>query len=101
MARNAAGISPQKKALARHRADQRKRGIVRLEVAVPKTDRELLVDLAESLRSGGEAANRVRLALRTVLQTAERASLKEMLETAPFADLEFERSADRGREIGL
>ena len=91
----------QKRAVARHRNRQQSKGISRLEISVPKEDKDLLRAAAAKLKSGGVAAGRVRRALRDAVADREPISFKELLESAPLDGIEFERSADTGREIEL
>jgi hypothetical protein len=89
----------QKKAVARHRERQLKKGIVRLEINVPEHDRGLLKALAAELRAGGTIAGQIRIALQSALVHQQPVSFKDLLESAPMEGIDFERSKDPGREI--
>jgi len=91
----------QKKAIQRHRDRQAKKGIVRVEVNVPDTDRELIRQAAANLRAGGEIAEETRTALSTVLNPWSGMGLKELIEAAPLEELELERSRETWRDIDL
>ena len=89
----------QKKAVQRHRKRQARKGIVRVEVNVPESDRELVRELAASLRSGGAAAEELRTALKAVINPYAGMTLKKLIEAMPEGELDIRRSRDPGREI--
>jgi hypothetical protein len=91
----------QKKAVQKHRSRQAKKGIVRMEVSVPESDRELLSQTAANLRAGGEIAEQTRVALSSVLNPYEGMNLKELFEAAPLEELDLERSKETWRDIDL
>ena len=93
-------MSPsQKKAVERHRQRQLDKGIIRMELAIPKSDKELLRATALQLRAGGSSANQIRLALVAVLDGQELINFKTFLEMIPLEGVELERSKDTGRDI--
>ena len=75
--------------------------MIRLEINVPKSDKELLRKAAEKLRSGGPVAAQTRAALNAILNPFDSMPLKEMLESAPLEDLPLERSRETGKRIRL
>ena len=90
----------QKKAVLEHRKRQAKKGIVRMEVNVPDSDRDLIRQTAANLRAGGDIAERIRSALSSVLNPYAGMNLKELLENAPPLDeLDLERSKELPRDI--
>ena len=91
----------QRKAVQRHRSRQAKRGIVRMEISVPESDRELLRQTAANLRAGGKIAEQTRAALTSVTNPFAGMGLKELLEAMPIEELELERSKETGRDIEL
>lgn len=91
----------QKKAVSRYRKRQERKGISRVEISVPDSDKELLKQTAANLRAGGKIAEQTRAALRSVLNPYEGMSLKELLESAPLEGLELERSKETARDIDL
>jgi len=93
-------MSPsQKKAVKRHRERQAKKGLVRMEVNVPESDREMIRQAAANLRAGGEIAERTRAALFEVFNPYAGMGLKELIEAAPLDDLDLERSKETWRDI--
>ena len=91
----------QKKAVQEHRKRQAKKGIVRVEVNVPDSDRDLIRQTAANLRAGGEIAEQTRAALSSVLNPFEGMNLRELLEAAPLDELDLERSKETWRDIEL
>jgi hypothetical protein len=91
----------QRKAVSRHRKRQKEKGMVRMEVSVPDSDRELIRQTAANLRAGGELAEKTRDALSSVLNPYEGMNLKELIESAPLEGLELERSKETWRDIEL
>jgi hypothetical protein len=90
----------QKKAVQEHRKRQAKKGIVRMEVNVPDSDRDLIRQTAANLRAGGGIAERIRSALSSVLNPYIGMNLKEIIENAPPLDeLDLERSKETARDI--
>ena len=90
----------QKKAVQEHRSRQARKGIVRMEVSVPESDRELIRQTAANLRAGGSIAERIRSALSSVLNPYIGMNLKELIENAPPMDeLDLERSKEIPRDI--
>ena len=91
----------QNKAIKSYRNRQKAKGIVRVEVAVPETDRELIRQTAANLRAGGEIAEKTRAAMRSVINPYAGMNFKQLLEAAPIEDLELERSKETARDIEL
>ena len=91
----------QNKAIKSYRNRQKAKGIVRVEVAVPETDRELIRQTAANLRAGGEIAEKTRAAMRSVINPYAGMNFKQLLEAAPIEDLELERSKETTRDIEL
>jgi len=91
----------QKKAVDKYRRRQKERGIVRIEVNIPETDKPLLRDVAKGLRSGGETAEKIRAAMKSALNPYAGMGLKELLENSPLDELELERSKETWRDIEL
>jgi len=92
----------QKKAVDEYRKRQKEKGIVRVEINIPETDKPLIRDVAKGLRSGGETADKIRAAMKSALNPYAGMGLKELLENAPpFEDLDLERSTETGRDIEL
>ena len=90
----------QRDAVNRHRKRQAKKGIIRMEVNVPDSDRDLIRQTAANLRAGGDIAERIRSALSSVLNPYAGMNLKELLENAPPLDeLDLERSKELPRDI--
>ena len=89
----------QKKAVQRHRQRQARKGIIRVEVNVPDTDRELIRELAANLRSGGAAAEEIRTTLKAVINPYAGMTFKELIEAMPEGELDIERSKEPGRDI--
>jgi len=94
--------SAQKKAVERHRKRQKQEGIIRMEINIPESDRELLRKAAENLRAGGVLAEQTRTALSAIINPYEGMGLKQLIENAPPLDmLDLERSTETGRDIEL
>lgn len=92
----------QRKAVQRHRARQKQKGLERMELAVPKQDRDTLRRVASQLREGGNDADRLRMVIASALEGEELINFKKFLEMAPLDDLELERSTETGiRDIGF
>lgn len=89
--------------VARYRTRARRRGLVRLEVQVPRQDVERVRALATLLREGSEPiAGRGRERLDTLLRTTSGdGRLKELLAAAPLEGVEIARSRDPGRPVEL
>ena len=80
---------------------QNEKGMVRVEVAVPDTDRKLIRQTASNLRAGGEIAERTRAAMRSVINPYAGMNFKQLLEAAPIEGLDLERSKETARDIDL
>ena len=91
----------QKKAVSRFRKRQQHKGVVRVEISVPESDRELLKKAAANLRAGGKVAEHTRAALRSVLNSYEGLALKRLLECAPLEGVELKRSRETAKDIEL
>jgi len=92
----------QKKATDKYRERQKRKGIVRMEISIPESDKPLIRDIAANLRAGGEMAERTRAALSSVLNPYAGMNLKELIENAPPLDeLDLERPLEYTRDIDL
>lgn len=90
----------QRDAVNRHRERQSKKGLARMELSVPKQDRELLKSVASQLRKGGFDADRMRMLLKSAVKGEDLIDFKTFLEMAPLEGVDLERSKDTGwREI--
>ncbi|MFC1695839.1 hypothetical protein ACFL1C_06920 [Pseudomonadota bacterium] len=89
----------QRKAVSRHRRRQKEKGMVRMEVSVPDSDRELIRQAAANLRAGGKIAEQTRAAMNSIINPFAGMNLKELIEAMPLGELEIERSKETGREI--
>jgi hypothetical protein len=89
----------QRKAVSRHRKRQKEKGMVRMEVSVPDSDRELIRQTASNLRAGGKIAEQTRAAMNSIINPFAGMNLKELIEAMPLGELEIERSRETGREI--
>lgn len=86
----------QKNALISHRKRQAEQGIVRLEINVPKKDKDLLRSVASLLRNGGVRAGNIRQLLESAVAGEELVNFKKYLEMAPLEGVDIERSTDPG-----
>lgn len=95
----------QKKALQSYRQKIVKRGLVRFEVMAPKTDRDILREVAVSLTEGGAEAEKLRLTLKAALSSGERSKggVFAALRRSPLvgSDIQIKRSRDKAREVKL
>ena len=91
--------SSQRKAVSRHRRRQKEKGMVRMEVSVPDSDRELIRQTAANLRAGGKIAEQTRAAMNSIINPFAGMNLKELIEAMPLGELEIERSRETGRDI--
>jgi hypothetical protein len=90
----------QRDAVNRHRERQSKKGLARMELSVPRQDRELLRSVASELRKGGFDADRMRMLLKSVVKGEDLIDFKAFLEMAPLEGVDLKRSKDTGwREI--
>jgi hypothetical protein len=89
--------------VARYRARAQRRGLLRVEVQVPRQDVELVRAVATLLREGpASGAERARQELNALLRTASGArALKDLLAAAPLEGVELRRSRDTGRSVEL
>ncbi len=92
-----------KRAVASYRRRARRKGIVRLEVQVPREDADTVRAVAGLLRGDDPAlADRVRRQLAMLARaTNGQVSLKELLASAPLEGLDLERRRDLGRDVDL
>ncbi len=91
-----------KRAVERHRTRMRRRGLVRIEIQVPKEDVEALREVAKDLRETRGESTSVRETLRDLARRLEpRRSLKELLAAAPLEGVDLERDQDYGRDVDL
>jgi len=87
----------QVEAVKRHRKRQARKGLFRMELNVPKEDREMLRSVATELRKGGLDAERMRVVLNSALTGESLLDFKKYLELAPLDGMDLERSGDPGR----
>ena len=92
----------QKDAVARHRARQKRKGMVRVEVQVPRGDAETLRQVARTLRSDSEADVRAarRALQRLVRERPGHPGAKDVLRAMP-EDLPLERVRSYPRDVDL
>ena len=90
----------QHRAVARHRARLRRRGIVRLEVQVQRQDVALVRGVVGALTDPQRAAA-ARALLRERFPSEPAADLKALLASAPLEGIVLERSEDTGRPVEL
>lgn len=90
----------QRKATAKHRARLRRRGLVRVEVQVPKADAALIRAAARALRDEPDLAPQVRAGLRRAAAPPP-AGLKELLASLPLEGIDLDRPRDLGRPIDI
>ena len=91
----------QKKAVQNHRRRLKERGLVRLEVQAPETDRALIRRIASLLRGDPERAAEIRQKLRHLIGDDPKPSLKALLASAPLEGIDLTRQRDLGREVEL
>lgn len=96
----------QRKALSTHRQRRRNGGMVRVEVQIPAIDAQIVRDLAAVLRGNSEAAQAMRVQLRSVVAKPRTASALEIfgsdLPDACFEGVfEQARRNDMPRDIEL
>ena len=92
--------------VARHRRRQSAAGAQRVEVTVPRNDAGLVRALADILRAGGTAAERLRERLRPLVaddRARTGGDLVAFFRNSPVADedLAFERDHSPGRPVVL
>jgi hypothetical protein len=87
-------------ALARHRARQRRAGLLRVEVQASGDDAVLIRAVASALADPARA-QAARALLRARLAPEPGLDLKALLEAAPLDGIELTRSRDPGREVDL
>jgi hypothetical protein len=92
-------MKSQHKALKSYRLRQKRQGIARVEVQIPRQDADLVRDIAKTLRDPARA-EALRLLLRT--QNPYRGmSFKELLMSAPLEGVDLTRPLDYGRDVEL
>ena len=95
-------MSPsQRKAVERHRKRQQEKGMVRMEISVPESDKSLIKSIAAKLRDGSDEADDFRNTLKIALNQPHAMTFKEMLECAPLEGIDLERSKESWRDIEL
>jgi hypothetical protein len=92
--------APQRKVLARHRRNLKRRGIVRLEVRVGAQDAPLMRDVAQALADPVRQAE-ARAVLRAHFAGRPAVNLKDLLASAPLDGIDLERSREPGRDVDL
>lgn len=94
--------SAQQKAIQRYRKSQERKGLVRLEVTIPETDRDSLREIAAILRRDDFQAEHLRFVLESFLEGDVLLDFKKYLELAPLEGLDLERTKDSGiRDVNL
>jgi len=93
--------STQKLAVNNHRSRLRKKGLSRLEVVVPDTDKPLFKELARRLRGSPREADEMRHELLVLTYEEPKTGFKELLAAAPLDGIDLDRDRDTGREIDL
>lgn len=89
-----------KSATSQHRARLAQRGLVRLEIAVAKTDVGLVKGVAAALADPGRQGDALKL-LRQHFAAEPKRDLKSLLASAPLEDVDLERESDTGREVDV
>ena len=89
-----------KTSLPAFRKRLRQRGMVRVEIHVPKDDAVLVRSVARALRDPKLAAE-ARSILKARFAKPTHAGLKALLASAPLEGVDLERPRDMGREIDL
>lgn len=86
-----------KKSVAKHRIRQRRRGLVRMEVQVPKEDSQRLRAVSAALRDPKRAVG-IREKLNALVDLEpDRPSFKELLVAGPDVELDLTRDKDAPR----
>ena len=91
----------QRKAVQDHRQRLKERGLVRLEVQAPETDRDLIRKIVGLLRGDPGRATEIRAKLRALVDEEPKPSLKALLASAPLEGIDLTRKQDLGRELPL
>jgi len=94
------------KRIALHRRKNRREGMTRLEVTVPRHDAGLIRGAAQTLREGGNRALRLREQLSTTGKAAPARNAKELLaffQNSPLAkdDIDLTRDRSSARDVDL
>ncbi len=89
-----------KSSLVSHRSRLARRGFVRVEVNVSKDDAILVRQVAAAL-SDPARQTAARALLRQRFVEPPKASLKELLASAPLDGIDLDRGPDLGREVDL
>jgi len=92
--------SSHRKALSAYRRRLKRRGVVRVEVHVRKSDAALVRGVAEALSDPAREAE-ARALLRERFGTAPAKGLKALLAAAPLEGIDLTRERDLGRDIAL
>ena len=90
--------TPQSKPIATYRRRLKRRGVIRVEVHVTKTDAPLIRGVAQALSDPDRQA-----AVRTLLRErfGAKKGLKALLATAPMEGIDLNRDRDLGRDVAL
>ena len=89
-----------KNALAEYRRNLKRRGVVRLEVHVRKTDAELVRGVVKALADPEHEAQ-TRALLRKRFGGGKAKGFKALLAAAPLAGIDLGRERDFGRDVEL
>jgi hypothetical protein len=90
----------QRKPLAAYRRRLKRRGVMRVEVHVPKDDADLVRGVARALSDPARAPD-VRALLRERFGAAKALGLKSLLAAAPLEGIDLSRERDFGRDMPL
>ncbi len=91
--------SAQRKATAAHRRRNRAKGLVRVEIQVPRADAAMLRQLAEMLRSSNVTAEEARAGLKSALETSPQPKSALDIYASGLPDEYFEGVFGRVRTI--
>jgi hypothetical protein len=89
-----------KSAVATHRARMERKGFVRVEVSVRRTDVDLVRRVASALSDPSRQAEARGLLRRSFVERSG-IGLKALLESAPLDGIDLARRPDLGREVDL
>ena len=90
----------QKSPIEAFRKRLREKGLVRVELHVQKDDAALMRSVANALVNP-HTATETRGLLKARFSKPPHQGLKDLLASAPFDGIEFERSRDMGREVDV
>ncbi|MSP75129.1 MAG: hypothetical protein EXR12_03240 [Rhodospirillaceae bacterium] len=91
---------PQRSALTKFRARQKRQGVVRVEVQVRREDAALVRRIAHTLLDPARGIE-ARALLKQQFNEPSIKGLKALLAAAPFDGIDLERIRDTGRKVDL